>query len=157
GGGGYEPADWSPDDRQILLAQGISANETYLWLVDVATGQKRLLTPKQEGDSVAYGAAQFSRDGQGVYVTTDRGSEFQRLAYVDLATRRYRDLTNGIPCDVDEFDLSPDGRSIACVTNEDAVSVFRFISYTTRLGRNMFNVNGLGIAMLFPNMRGSTG
>ena len=137
GGGGYEPADWSPDDRQILLAQGISANETYLWLVDVATGQKRLLTPKQEGDSVAYGAAQFSRDGQGVYVTTDRGSEFQRLAYVDLATRRYRVLTNGIPWDVDEFDLSPDGRSIACVTNEDGVSVLRVISSTTGTERRI--------------------
>src|SRR3989475_7051902 len=72
-GGGYEPADWSPDDRQILLSQAISANETYLWLVDVATGQKTLLTPKQEGDSVAYGAAQVSRDGQAVYFTTDRG------------------------------------------------------------------------------------
>src|SRR5438309_11513775 len=37
-GGGYEPADWSPDDRQILLAQAISVNERYLWLVDVASG-----------------------------------------------------------------------------------------------------------------------
>src|SRR5256885_7936646 len=137
GGGGYEPADWSPDDRQILLSQAISANETYLWLVDVATGQKTLLTPKQEGDSVAYGAAQFSRDGQGVYVTTDRGSEFQRLAYLDLATRRYRVLTNGIPWDVDEFDLSPDGRSIACVTNEDGVSVLRVISSTTGTERRI--------------------
>src|SRR5881398_3928441 len=63
-GGGYEPADWSPDDRQILLAQAISVNEGYLWLVDVTSGAKTLLTPKQPGDSVAYGAAQFSRDGK---------------------------------------------------------------------------------------------
>src|SRR5438128_10949450 len=65
-GGGYEPADWSPDDRQILLAQAISVNEGYLWRVDVASGQKTLLTPKQPGDSVAYGTAQFRRDGKGL-------------------------------------------------------------------------------------------
>src|SRR5437660_12332175 len=54
-GGGYEPADWSPDDRQILLLQSMSVNEGYLWLVDAASGRKTLLTPKQPGDSVAYG------------------------------------------------------------------------------------------------------
>src|SRR5207249_4891070 len=37
-GGGYAPLDWSPDDRTMLLHQGISVNESYLWLVDVATG-----------------------------------------------------------------------------------------------------------------------
>jgi dipeptidyl aminopeptidase/acylaminoacyl peptidase len=136
-GGGYGPADWSPDDRQILLYQGISANESYLWLVDVAGGQKTLLTPKEGGDSVAYGAAQFSRDGKGAYVTTDRGSEFQRLAYLDFATRRYRFLTSGIPWDVDEFDLSPDGRWIVCVTNEDGVGILHVINAATGVERRM--------------------
>src|SRR5207237_9231139 len=130
-GGGYEPADWSPDDRQILLAQAISVNEGYLWLWHVTSGAKTLLTPKQPGDSVAYGAAQFSRDGKGIYVTTDRESEFQRLAYLDLATGRYRFLTSGIPWDVDEFDLSPDGRSIACATNEAGASVLRVLDAAT--------------------------
>ena len=136
-GGGYEPADWSPDDRQILLAQAISVNEGYLWRVDVASGQKTLLTPKQPGDSVAYGAAQFSRDGKGLYVTTDRGSQFQRLAYLDLATGRYRFLTSGIPWDVDELDLSPDGRSIAFVTNEAGISVLRVIDAATGSERRL--------------------
>src|SRR5437879_4735167 len=68
-GGGYEPADWSTDDARLLLRQGVSVNETYLWLVDVAAGRKTLLTPREGGDSVAYGSAQFSRDGKGVYLT----------------------------------------------------------------------------------------
>src|SRR6266508_4527256 len=101
-GGGYGPLDWSPDDRQILLYQGISVNEISLWLVDIASGAKTLLTPKQANDTVAYGGAQFSRDGKGIFLTTDRGSEFQRLERLDLATQRYRVLTGGIPWDVDE-------------------------------------------------------
>ena len=136
-GGGYEPADWSPDDRQILLLQSMSVNEGYLWLVDAASGRKTLLTPKQPGDSVAYGGAQFSHDGKGIYVTTDRGSEFRRLAYLDLATGRDRFLTSTIPWDVDEFDLSPDGRSIACVTDEAGISVLHVIDATTGVGRRL--------------------
>src|SRR2546427_8524172 len=45
-GGGYGPLDWSPDDRTILLAQYVSVNESYLWLVDAASGQKTLLAPQ---------------------------------------------------------------------------------------------------------------
>jgi len=136
-GGGYGPADWSPDDGQILLSQGISVNESYLWLVDVASGQKTLLTPREAAETVAYDGAQFSRDGNGVYVTTDRGSEFQRLAYLDLATKRYRFLTSGIPWDVDEFALSPDGRWIACVTNEDGVAALHVFNAATGAERGI--------------------
>src|SRR5215831_9637288 len=46
-GGGWEPQDWSPDDKKILLMEGISVNETYLWLVDTATGEKTELTPRK--------------------------------------------------------------------------------------------------------------
>src|SRR3989441_11889072 len=97
-GGGYAPLRLSPADRPILLYQGISVNESYLWLADPATGVKTLLTMKQGNDTVAYGGggAQFSRDGKGVYLTTDLGAEFQRLAYLDLVTRRLRFLTDRI-------------------------------------------------------------
>ncbi len=125
-GGGWEPTDWSADDKQILLLQEISANETYLWLVDVATAQKKLLTPKT-ADQVSFGNAQFSKDGKGVYTTSDRDSEFHRLTYIDLASLQPKYLTSEIHWDVDDLDLSPDGRTIAFVTNEDGTSVLRLI------------------------------
>src|SRR5438876_1092555 len=75
-GGGYGPLDWSPDDRTILLAQGVSVNESYLWLVDAASGEKTLLAPPPGSETVAYGDAKFSRDGKGIYLSTDQGSEF---------------------------------------------------------------------------------
>ena len=121
-GGGWNALDWSPDDRQIIIGEFISANESYLWFVNAATGEKTLLTPKGAGEKIAYGGAQFSKDGKGVYVTTDRDSEFQRLAYVDLATKQHKFLTDHIKWDVDEFDLSPDGKTLAIVTNEDGIA-----------------------------------
>jgi Tol biopolymer transport system component len=33
-GGGWGALDWSPDDKQIPVMEEISANQTYLWLVD---------------------------------------------------------------------------------------------------------------------------
>jgi len=116
-GGGWGVEDWSPDDRQLLVHEYLSVNQSRLYLVDVATGQRQELPPRTS-DTVAYGGARFSRDGRGVYLTTDRGSEFQRLSYMDLATRRITPLTAGIDWDVDEFDVSEDGHTIAFVTNE---------------------------------------
>lgn len=125
-GGGWQVTDWSPDDKQLLLIQEISANETYIWLVDVASGQKRLLTQKGS-DQIAYGDAKFSKDGKGFYATTDRDSEFQRLAYFDLSSLQPKYLTSDIKWDVDDFDISEDGRTIALVTNEDGASVIRLL------------------------------
>ncbi len=129
-GGGWEVNDWSPDDARLLATERISVNETYLWLIDVATGQKTLLTPKGN-DKVAFGNAAFARDGKGIYVTLDAGSEFQRLASMDLATRKLAFLTPDV-ADVDSFDLSFDGRTIAYVANEKGLSVLHLLDTATR-------------------------
>src|SRR5262249_16753999 len=126
-GGGWEALDWSPDDHQLLVSEYISVNESYLWLINVATGEKTLLTPKDAAEKVAYSGAQFSKDGKGMYVTTDRASEFKRLAYVDLTTKQHTFLTDHIPWDVNEFRLSRDGKMIAFITNEDGLSILHLL------------------------------
>jgi dipeptidyl aminopeptidase/acylaminoacyl peptidase len=130
-GGGWNVLDWSPDDKQILVVEGISANETYLWLVDSSSGEKTLLTPKGGADKIAYGAGKFSKDGKGIYVTTDKDSEFQRLAYVDLTSKKYTFLSEHIPWDVESFDISPDGKTIAFTANEDGLSVLHLLDTAT--------------------------
>jgi dipeptidyl aminopeptidase/acylaminoacyl peptidase len=125
-GGGWSAEDWSPDDRKLAVLEEISVNESYVWLADVATGGKTLLTPKGS-EPVAYGNPRFSADGRGLYVTTDRESEFQRLAYLDLATGKHTYLSSHIPWDVDRFEPSPDGRTIAFVTNEDGLDVLHLL------------------------------
>ena len=125
-GGGWSAEDWSPDDRKLAVVEGLSVNESYVWLADVATGEKTLVTPKG-GEPAEYDNARFSADGKGLYVTTDRASEFQRLAYVDLASGRHTYLTTAIPWDVDAFEPSPDGRTIAFVTNEEGLSVLHLL------------------------------
>jgi dipeptidyl aminopeptidase/acylaminoacyl peptidase len=131
-GGGWEPTDWSPDDKKILLTEGMSINETYLWLVDTTTGEKTELTPRGAKEKIFYGDAQFSKDGKGVYVTTDKDAEFQRLAYLDLATKQPKYLTSKIAWDVERFDLTKDGKRIAFVTDEEGVSVLHVMDAATQ-------------------------
>jgi dipeptidyl aminopeptidase/acylaminoacyl peptidase len=122
-GSGWQPTDFSRDGSQILLLEELSINLSNLYVVDVSTGAKKRITPEPErGHDVYYGKALFSRDGKGIYLATDRDSDFQRLAYFDLATMTPHYLTASIPWDVEGFDLSEDGKTIVFVTNENGLS-----------------------------------
>src|SRR5918912_2035290 len=136
-GGGWSALDWSPDDRQILVLEEISINESSLWLFDVTSGQRTLITPKGGSEKVSYSSGHFSRDGKGIYVVTDRDSEFQRLAFMDLATRQYRFLTSHIRWDVSEFEPALDGRLLAIVTNENGLTVLHVLDARTGKERHL--------------------
>lgn len=122
-GGGWQPLDWSTDDAKILLLEELSINESYLWLVDTKTGEKTAFTPRDTKEKISYGDGQFSKDGKGIYVTTDKDSEFHRLAYIDLTTKEPSYETSKIHWDVQTFDLAHDGKRIAFVTNQNGLSV----------------------------------
>jgi dipeptidyl aminopeptidase/acylaminoacyl peptidase len=130
-GGGWEPLDWSPDDKKILLLEEVSINESHLWLMDTATGEKTELTPHDTKEKVAYSSARFSKNGKGIYVTTDLGSEFQRLALLDSSGKNPQFLTSDIPWDVESFDLSRDGKRLAFITDEEGLSVLHVMNTST--------------------------
>ena len=134
-GGGWEPLAWSFDDRQVLLGEYVSANESYLWLVDVDAGRKRLLTPKGGAEKVAYEEGVFSKDGRGLYVTTDKDSEFQRLAYVDLASLKHSYLTADIPWNISNLTQSEDGHALAFTSNDNGASALHLLDTGTRRSR----------------------
>lgn len=123
-GGGWSPLAWSRDNTQLIVLQSISINESYLWLVDATSGTRKLVTPRptKGAATIAYSAAAFDSDGSGIYVATDRDSEFHRLAHIDLKSSQVRYLTSEIHWDVDSFAASEDGRSIAFTVNENGSS-----------------------------------
>ncbi|HEY5893769.1 MAG TPA: S9 family peptidase [Chthoniobacterales bacterium] len=132
-GGGWSPLDWSPDGKQILVVEYVSITDSNLWLIDAATGQKTLLTPKpQDGTQVSYSGGLFGTDGLGIYTATDKGAEFRRLTYIDLRTRQPDVLSGDIPWDVEQFDLSADGKYLAFVTNEAGSSILHVLDTATR-------------------------
>jgi dipeptidyl aminopeptidase/acylaminoacyl peptidase len=114
--------DWSPDDKEVVFCEFISNTQSKLGLVNVDTGEKRLLLGNSETESGYFSRPRFSKDGKGIYLVTDYNSDFRYLAYLNLADGQLKNLTAGIKWDVDEFRLSPDGKTIAFVVNEDGVS-----------------------------------
>jgi dipeptidyl aminopeptidase/acylaminoacyl peptidase len=114
--GTWSALDWAPDDRRILVEREVSVNESYLHLLDPATGALEPVNPRNE--TIAYGGARFARDGRGLWLTSDEGSEFQRLRYWDLARRTMTVLTADIPWDVELFDVSRRGDHVAFTANE---------------------------------------
>ncbi len=113
--------DWSPDDRQAVYCDFHSNVASKLWLIDIASGEKQCLTPLKEED-LYYSYPKFGKDGKGIYLLTNRESEFKQLAYLDLSTRKFSNLTSQIRWDVDGYELSPDGKRLAFTVNEDGIS-----------------------------------
>lgn len=125
-GGGWAPREFSPDDGRLLVEERLSIADSRLWVVDLATGAKTPLTPPGAEPASLAGAV-WSADGKSVYLTTDAGSEFRRLARLDTASGRLEILSGSVPWDVQRFELSPDGRTIAFETNEEGLSVLRLL------------------------------
>lgn len=127
-GGGWFPVDWSPDGRKLLVQERRSATDSSLYLVDFAGGTKQLLTPRPQGaQEVSYGAAAFSKDGKGLYLTTDLGSEFERLAFMDLSSRNLSFVRPDLKWDVTDIEISKDGRRLAYLTNQEGASVLQVL------------------------------
>lgn len=129
-GGGWGVADWSEDETKLLLTEYISANESLVHLADLATGGVTLVTPKPAEKTVHQGA-KLARDGKSMFVLSDAGAEFMQLVQLDLAGGGRKVLTAGLAWDVEQFDLSPDGKTIAFVTNEDGAGVLHLLDLAT--------------------------
>jgi dipeptidyl aminopeptidase/acylaminoacyl peptidase len=125
-GGGWFIGDWSPDDKHLLLGQYISANESYIHLIDVAARETKILTPRGVS-KILYSNARFARDGRSIYVVSDELGEFSQLFQWDLGTGRKKSLTSHIEWDVSDIELSRNGKYLAFTTNEAGVGVLRVL------------------------------
>ncbi len=124
--GSWSTLDWSPDGKQLLLLRFVSALESHVWRVELETGALTPVSPREE-PAASYSKARWSPDGASVYLTTDRGSELQRLVRLDLPSGLWTVLTDGLDWDVETFDLSSDGSLLAYSANEDGVSHLHFL------------------------------
>jgi len=88
------------------------------------------------------------------------------LAYVNLATKHHEFLTSKISWDVDEFDLSHDGKHIAFVTNENGLSFLYLLDTVSKtfypvtntpsgvIGTVRWHRNGRDLAFSLSNAQG---
>jgi dipeptidyl aminopeptidase/acylaminoacyl peptidase len=131
--GHWDVLELSRDNAKLLVMEYVSIVDSRLWLVDVATRQATRLSPEQP--VAAYREALFSTDGRKVYLTSDREGDFVELYELDLASGRFTPLSRDVRWNIEGIALSPDGRSLAFVANEDGWSVLRVLDTRSRRAR----------------------
>jgi len=115
GQGAVEPLDFSPDGSTLLYGRYESVAKSRRFLLDLASGTSTELTPDL---SVAYDDGQFTPDGKSVMLISDEGGTFARVIRLDLSSgRRFVMTPVNLSWDVESFDLSPDGRTLAYAIN----------------------------------------
>ena len=141
-GGGWGLSDFAPDGKSAIVANYNSVTDVDLYRMNVASGKMTPIgDPRRQ---IAYGGAQYAPDGT-LWVTSDEGSDFQRLGTLDPATGRFAPMAPEQRWDVESFDISDDGRFIAYVLNEAGISRLKLMDARTRQVRE---VRGLPVGTI---------
>ncbi len=120
--------DWSHDGARVILSRFVSASETYGFLLEIAARKKSPLPPEhRESDAsrprkVRRDNFRFGPGSTSVYLTSDARGELRELARLDLETGKYAWLTGDLPWDVEDLDISRDGKLAAFTINADGAS-----------------------------------
>jgi dipeptidyl aminopeptidase/acylaminoacyl peptidase len=133
-GGGWSLAAFAPDKKSAVVGSYVSVTNTDLYMLDLASGVMTPIgDPKKD---IAYGGAQFAPDGS-LWVTSDEGTDFQRLGTLDTKTGKFTPRGPQENWDVDTFDIAPDGSFIAYVTNEAGMAKLKLLDPKTNQVRTV--------------------
>jgi dienelactone hydrolase len=131
-GGGWGASAVSWDDKQIALTRYLSANESQVWLLEIASGKLTQVLPSVGIDAKAtHFSGDFTRDGSGLLVTSDRGSEFRELMMYRFADKRLVPLTHDIPWDMSGSTVNDAGTLLAAQANVDGRDELRLFDART--------------------------
>jgi dipeptidyl aminopeptidase/acylaminoacyl peptidase len=147
-GGGWAITAFSADRTKAAVIEYISITKSNLHLLDLASGD---MTPiGDHTKDIAYGNALFAPDGA-LWVTSDEGSEFQRLGTIDTASARFTARAPDTRWDVESFDIARDGSFIAYSSNEAGTSKLKILDVRSGAVRTVDGlpaglIGGLGVA-----------
>lgn len=116
-GGGWGISDISKDGKKLLVSEYVSANESHIWLLEIESGKLSEVTDRNS-KSVIQADANFSSNNDEIWFITDKDNEFQRLATLNLVSKKVQFHTSTIPWNVESYNLSEDKKSILFITNE---------------------------------------
>lgn len=131
GEGYWTTMDWSPDGKSLLLYNYISAQKSQFLLLDMTTGKTQKVFADREQD-IAFGDAFFSKDGQGIFYTSDEKGDFKQLYYKAFDKPQSEPLMANVNWDIRSMALSHDGKTLALVTNEDGMAQLRLMHTANR-------------------------
>jgi dipeptidyl aminopeptidase/acylaminoacyl peptidase len=132
-GGGWTAGRPSPDEGTLLLSRYLSANESQVWTLNVASGAVKQVLPaagSQEAKA-SYAPVGWSADGASVWIASDRAGEFRELMKLDLASNRITRVSSHIPWDVSGVTFTEDRSKLAAQFNVDGRDELHFFDAVT--------------------------
>lgn len=131
GVGSVAPADISDDGRRALISRSLSNRENRLLILDLDTGRTRELEWSARRPA-RYDEPRFARNGRSILAITDAQSDVRRLVEIDLDSGESRFVSPEGRWEVEDYDLSDDGRLLAYVFNEEGYSRVVVQDFVTR-------------------------
>ncbi len=121
-GAWWGPADWSADGGRLLINHYVSANDSRIHLLDLASGEHRLMAGGDAEPGNHTGVRpHFDAGGAGYFSATDAAGESRRLVHTRFDTGERRQVTAGIPWDVRQLALSDDRTRGAFAVNQGGI------------------------------------
>ena len=132
GGDGTEwrALDWTGDDHLLLALQPLTPGTGRLVVIDLVTGQRRVLDLGP--GSALVRDARFDADGQGAWFIADGYGEFAQLRHVNLFTGQMTVAAAPAGGDIGEFSLARDGHYLAYTVHDDSGDRLNLVDLVAR-------------------------
>lgn len=138
-GGGWGIEDISKDGKKLLIGEYVSANESHIWLLDIESGKLSEVTDRKSSGIIQSSAAFSGKDNE-IWFVTDKDNEFERLATLNLSTKKATFSTSTINWNVESYNLSEDKKSIVFITNEAGLNKMYLMNTTSKLFSEVKNL-----------------
>jgi dipeptidyl aminopeptidase/acylaminoacyl peptidase len=128
----WEPAEFSREGGRLLVQNYVSVTDSRAIMVNLDDGTRTLLAGGGETPSLNQPVA-FDDDGEGFWLITDQGGEFNQLAWQSLVPGATPEIvTSSIPWNISDVVISDDRQRMAFVANENGNSRVYLMDPATR-------------------------
>lgn len=149
-GSWWGAAEFSANGNKLLLSNYVSITDSRVHVLDLDSGETVLLAGGPENISANLPIA-FDDESGGIWLITDRGGEFRKLAWQAATPGAAAEIvTSDIPWGVSSATMSHDRRRMAFVTNEDGRSRLYLLDTKSRQYTAVENIpTGLAFGLVF--------
>ncbi|MBT8422217.1 MAG: prolyl oligopeptidase family serine peptidase, partial [Gammaproteobacteria bacterium] len=118
----WGPVDFDASGNNLLVLNYVSAADSRMHLLDLESGDYRLLAGGPDNSSTNFGVG-FDANDQGYWLVTDQAGEFRQLARQSLQENAEPEIiTEDIAWDIGEAALSHDRKTLVFSANEGGLS-----------------------------------